>query len=73
MKTENLLFLIPVLFIQLWTTFSLIFCLYSKVWTVCLRDLDKLNLIRFGFRLESIFITAPAALKNTTQFKRDQK
>ena len=43
-------------------------------YAVCIRDLDKLNLIwRFDFRLNPIFATATAASKNTTSFKNSQK
>ncbi len=38
--------------------------------TVCIRDLDKLELIWwFGIRLEPIIATFPAASKNTTDFR----
>ena len=37
----------------------------SQISSVCIRDLEKLNLLVwwFGFRLEPIFVTAPAASK----------
>ena len=46
--------------------------------TVCIRDLDKLNLVKFAygglvFKLEPIFATAPAASKNDACFKGGEK
>ena len=42
--------------------------------TVCIRDLDKFNLIwQFDFNLKQIFALAPAASKSATHFKSDQK
>ena len=47
---------------------------YFCISTVCIRDLDNLNLIWWlDFRLKPIFAIASAALKNTTHFKRGQK
>ena len=46
--------------------------------TVCIRDLDKLNLVKLAygglvFKLEPIFATAPAASKNDACFKGGEK
>ena len=42
--------------------------------TVCIRDLDKLNLIwQFDFNLKQIFAPALAASESATHYKSDQK
>ena len=39
----------------------------------CVRDLDKFNLVKLGFRLKPIFASAQAASKIDAHFKNGQK
>ncbi len=43
----------------------------TAVWTVCVTDLGKLNLLMV-VKLEPMFATAPAATRNDTCFKKGQ-
>ena len=54
----------------------MIWFIFTILYTVPIRRLDTLNLVRtgwFGFCLKPIFATVPAVLKNTTHFKSGQK